>query len=135
MIQGVAGPAGVDGGIDSWSGLTGTITNAQIETTLDNLGYGGTLEVFKATNLTTGLEDSVQLPEAYNTYRTLRVVQFADSEVRIQEIPIYLLTDTNIANDTTIRIQGASDINFNSSNRTVSVPGGGTIIYQLVLEN
>ena len=135
MIQGEQGDPGVDGGINSWGGLTGTIDNAEITTTLNNLGYGGTLEVFKATTLTTGLEDSVTLPEAYTTYRTVRIIQVASSEVRIKEIPVYFLMDTNLANDTTIRAQGDTDVNFNSTTRVISVPGGAAIIYQVVLEN
>ena len=137
-IQGVQGPAGadgVDGGIDSWASLTGTITNAQIMTTLDGLGYGGTNEVFKATSLTAGLEDAVQLPTDYNTYRTVRVIQIDDSELRLQELPIYLLTDTNLTSTTVIRVQGDTDLTFDSSNRMLSVPGGAAIIYQVTLEN
>ena len=134
-IQGEQGLPGLNGGVTTWAGLDGIVDNTEITTTLNGLGFGGTNEVFKATSFTVGLEDIVQLPTDYTDYRTVRVIQFDDSELRIKEIPIYLLTDTNLTSSTVIRVQGDTDLTFDSSNRNLSVPGGAEIIYQVVLEN
>ena len=135
-IQGQQGPAGVDGGIDAWGGLTGTIDNAEITSTLESLNFvsGTDVEVFKATNLTTGLEESVQLPTNYTDFRNVHITQIDDSEVRTKTFPISLLTDTNITSSTVIRMQGDTDITFDNSNRTITTGDSTSNLYRVVLE-
>ena len=97
------------------------------------------LEVYQATGTGTAageLVASVTLDADYNTYDYLIITERDPGppiEWRHATLPIPLLTLGHVSGTDNIRLQGNTDLNWNSGTRVLSLAGGAQEIYRVVL--